>query len=169
MKYPCNILSSYKFCWFLTMLDWGENLNLKDWSSSFHHSCLICEHHEKTGTRKLSAFYIHSPFLFSPSLHRFSRSAYTIKLQSTNVDMLHQTIWESITVTPADNHVFITWVSFWNRTCCQAGLHSVLCSAGRLQSMIGTQDVISCAKHRARSDHMVADTYSPLLQHCLLP
>lgn len=123
-KYPCNILSSYKFLWFLTVLVLGESLNLKDWSSSFHHSLLICEHHQKTGTWILSAFCIHILFLFSPSLHCFSRSAYTIKLQSPDVDMLHQTIWESITFTPADNHIFITWVSFWNRTCSQAGLHS---------------------------------------------
>ena len=130
-KYPCNSLSSCKFHWFLTVLVLAEKLNLKDWSNSFHHSWLICEHHEKTGTWKLSTFCIHILFLFSPSLHRFSCSAYTIRLRSTDVDMLHQTIWESITQSlPLTITYLLLEFPFETGLALRQG--SILCSAGRL-------------------------------------
>lgn len=102
-KNLCNILSSCKFNWFLTVLTLEENLNFKDWSSSLHHLWLLCEHHEKNETWELPSFSIHIPFLFSsPSRHCFSCSAYTIKLQTISISMLHQTN----TLTPAAHHIY---------------------------------------------------------------
>lgn len=65
--------------------------------------------------------------LFFPSLPCFSSSAYSIKPQTINVSMLHQTIWASMTHSLLLPITFISWVSCWGWPCSQAGLLSLQC------------------------------------------
>lgn len=104
-KNLCNILSSCKFNWFLTVLTLEENLNFKDWSSSLHHLWLICEHDEENGTRKLPSFLIHTPFLsLTPLFFKLSLFYKTANYQCFHASSNHLGIHD--TLTPAAHHVY---------------------------------------------------------------
>lgn len=119
-KNLCNILSSCKFNWFLTVLTLEENLNFKDWSSSLHHLWLICEHHEKNGTWKPPSFCIHIPFLsLTPLFFTLSLYYKIANSRCCHAPSNHLGVHNTLT--------FITWVSFWNWPCSQAGLCSPRC------------------------------------------
>lgn len=77
----------------------------------------------ETGTWKLSAFCICIPFLSStPSFFMLSLYYKIAEYPWWHASSNHS--GADSTVTPTDYQMFIPWVSFGNRTCSPAGLHS---------------------------------------------
>lgn len=126
------------------MLVLGENLNLRDSSSSFHHSWLICEPPQDWD---LKTFCLSQPcpflLLSFPSLHPFPHLVWAIKIAkywwhtSTNQLGVNNTQphWQS--------HIYYpSFLLKWDLL--HAGLHSLQC--WKTQSMIGVQDIPRCAK-----------------------
>lgn len=116
------------------------------------------------GDWDLSAFCILHPYiptshlhLCSPSLLHFSGSTYSIKLQSTNVDMFHQTIVESVAQPLLLPVTSISCASFWNLA---RRLRSIGCSAARWQSSVGAQGITRSVPHQTQGQQ----TCFPLLQ-----